>query len=107
MSRGGVALDEREAARRIREALAAGCGVTLTAHAWEELAADKLTVVDIRQALKTCRVVRRERDVRFGNWKYTVEGTSDERRIGVVVVIETDPDGLLVITVWEVKGRWH
>jgi hypothetical protein len=61
----------------------------------------------VRQALRTCRVVRREHDVRFGNWKYTVEGTSDERRIGVVVVIETDPDGLLVITVWEVKSRWR
>jgi hypothetical protein len=100
-------LDFANAARLIREALRSGARVDFTKHAYDELAADHLTVLDAQHALESCRVVRREHDLKFGNWKYTVEGRSDTRTIGVVLAIDTDPLGLTIITVWEVKGRWR
>ena len=107
MSESVIPLDLKQASRVIRQALLAGVRVEFTKHAYDEMAADDLTVLDVHRALASCRTVRRDRDPRFGDWKYTVEGTSDRKRIGVVTVIDTDPLGLTIITVWEVKSRWH
>ncbi len=107
MSDPAIPLDLKQAPRVIRQALHSGARVDFTKHAYDEMAADGLTVRDVHRALTSCRAIRRDRDVRSGDWKYTVEGASERKRIGVVTVIDTDPLGLTIITVWEVKGRWR
>jgi len=94
-------------AREIRNYANAGCEVTLTAHAREEMKADGVSLVDVMHVLRS-GVVRRppDRDVRSpasGN------GASRARVTGVtccvVVVIEVHPIRLRVVTVWEDKRR--
>jgi hypothetical protein len=79
MGGGSVALEVRAAARRIREILLAGAEVTFTDHALTEMAADHLTMVDVYQALRSCRVARREHDVRLatGSTRRRVRATTD------------------------------
>jgi hypothetical protein len=93
-------------AREIRDLVTAGCAVTLTTHAREAMADDAVSFVDVVHVLRS-GVVRRapDCDVRTGDWKVRVEGTSDERHLCVVVVVEADPVGVRVVTVWEVKRR--
>jgi hypothetical protein len=93
-------------AREIRNYANAGCGVTLTTHAREEMQADAVSLVDVMHVLRS-GVVRRapDVDVRTGDSKVRVEGTTDGRHLCVVVVVEVRPVRLRVVTVWEEKRR--
>src|SRR5262245_18838042 len=94
------------AAREIRNLVNAGCGVELTTHAREKMTAEGVSLVDVMHVLRS-GVVRRapDRDVRTGNEKFRVEGTSDDRRLCVVVVFEVYPVRLRVVTVWKDKRQ--
>ena len=76
-------------AREIRYLVTAGCAVTLTTHAREEMEADAVSLVDVMHVLRSGVVQRApDLDVRTGHWKVRVEGTSDECHLCVVVVVE-------------------
>jgi hypothetical protein len=93
-------------AHQIHDLVTAGCAITLTAHAREEMAADAVSLVDVVQVLRSGTVRQApDRDVRTGDWKVRVEGRCDDREIVVVVVPETARPELRVVTVWEGKRR--
>jgi hypothetical protein len=90
----------------IREAVESG-RVRFTRHAMEEMAKDRLTVVDMGAVLKGCAVTRvTRRDARSGSWVYEANGsTEDGKRVAMQLGV---PEGVeepmvSIVTVWGLK----
>lgn len=89
----------RELARR------RGLNLSLTKHARDEMHRDSLDVQDILRVLRTGAVINSEKDLKYEGEKWTVESrTDDDRIVDVVVTIQEEENGILVITVFEVKS---
>ena len=92
---------------RIREAVRDGRH-RFSQHALDELAADRLHVVDAESALLTGRLRRTEAESppeRPGP-RYTVLGQATDLRTEVIVVCRFEPaDQLLIITCYEPKNQ--
>jgi len=74
----------------------------MSAHAMEEMAEDRLDILDIEQALLSGRITSIERDDPRGT-KYVVEGTAVDRRTPVGVVGRfTSRSRYLIITVYKI-----
>jgi len=83
----------------IRERIHGGRYV-VTLHAEEEMDDDGLNVYDLEYIVLTGQIVRRQRDLETGRWKYRVRGrTVDDAEAEVVV--QVGPTGTIVfITVY-------
>ncbi|MBI2898142.1 MAG: DUF4258 domain-containing protein [Deltaproteobacteria bacterium] len=83
---------------RIREILVGGT-VTLTAHAWKEMAKDSMDMVDVVNVLRGGIVEPAEWE--NGEWRYRVH---TPRGLWVVVALPEDAeDELVVVTAWRAK----
>lgn len=85
---------------RIREKVRSGQYV-LTFHAIDEMIEERFLEEDFEHAVMTGRVVRRQKD-RLGRRKYTIEGTTQDRRLLRAVCRFSDTgESLVVITMYE------
>lgn len=75
--------------------------VVYTRHFRDELANDDLTMEDVLVVCRSGAIVRvPETDIRTGEWKYRIEGsTAEHRQIAVVFCIR--PGATVFITVFE------
>lgn len=87
----------------IREQVRGGCAISLTKHAREEMAADAITLDDVRIVLRGCKVIRRE--AAYNGWKYTAEGnTAHGESVSTTLRILLEAEtGLLIITAWKLR----
>jgi len=77
--------------------------MALTRHFRDELANDDLTMEDV---LSVCRsgavILEPEKDIKTGQWKYRIEGTTaDLRRVAIVFAFKSEL--AVFITVFEVN----
>jgi hypothetical protein len=87
---------------RIREKIRL-CQYDMSAHAMEEMAEDRLTILDVEEAVLSGQVVRVEKDDLRGT-KYVVVGTALDQQTPVGVVGRFASTGrYLIITVYEVS----
>ncbi len=85
--------------RRIRECVRTGRYV-MTVHGRQEMAADRLTLEEVREIIAVGRIVERQRDHRTSEWKYLIEGRTFDGRLATVVA-KLGPTGkVVVITVY-------
>jgi len=87
--------------KQIRHLVLERCYI-VTLHAYDEMAADDLTIWDVESALLNGKIVEQQRDRQTAEHKYRISGMSiDERRIDVIV--KFGPTGkLIVITVFAI-----
>ncbi len=72
----------------------------VTLHAYDEMAADDLTVWDVESAILTGKIVEKQKDARTKEWKYRVRGSSIDG-VPMEVVVKLGMTGKLVfITVY-------
>ncbi len=72
----------------------------MTVHADEEMEDDELSILDIEQVVLTGQIVERQRDRNTDEWKYLINGQTDES-INVMVVAKLSPtDTVVIITVY-------
>lgn len=75
----------------------------MTAHAMEEMAEDKLSIIDVEQAILNGRIVETETDDPRGT-KYTIEGMALDQLTPVGVVGRFTSTGrYLIITVYAIE----
>src|SRR5436853_5639084 len=76
----------------------------MSAHAMEEMAEDRLDIMDIEQAILNGRIARVEKDDPRGT-KYVIEGAAADQETPVGVVGRfTGDERYLMITVYEVTN---
>lgn len=74
----------------------------VTDHALEEMADDKLLLVDVETAILTGEIVREDKDDPRGT-VYVIEGSGTDRRIRIGVAARfTIRENVLIITVYEI-----
>ena len=72
----------------------------MTVHANEEMDDDALTILDVENGILFGEIVRRQRDLRTGEWKYLIRGpTPAEGEIAVVAKLGVTGT-LVIITVY-------
>ena len=72
----------------------------MTVHADEEMDDDSLSILDIEQVILTGEIVERQHDRNTGDWKYLINGQTDDN-ISVIVVAKLSPtDKVVIITVY-------
>jgi len=72
----------------------------MTIHADEEMDDDGLTILDVEQVILTGQIVERQRDRNTGDWKYLINGQTDDG-LDVIVVAKLSPtDRVVIITVY-------
>ncbi len=72
----------------------------MTVHADEEMDDDSLAILDIEQVILTGKIVERQHDRNTGDWKYLINGQTDDN-ISVIVVTKLSPtDKVVIITVY-------
>ena len=68
----------------------------LTLHAEEEKEADGLSILDVENCILEGKIVERQRDKQFSEWKYRISGRSISRH-EMEVIARFSPTGMLVI----------
>jgi len=72
----------------------------MTVHANDEMEDDKLTILDVENAVLTGVIIERQKDSAMGEWKYLCEGQS-QSGINIVVVGKISVvNKLVIITVY-------
>jgi uncharacterized DUF497 family protein len=72
----------------------------MTVHADEEMDDDGLSILDIEQVILTGQIIERQRDRKTGEWKYVINGQTDDQ-LNVMVVAKLSPtDMVVIITVY-------
>ena len=72
----------------------------MTLHAEEEMSDDNLTIFDIEHIILTGKIIERQKDNNFFEWKYIIEGLTLTRNTGTVVVKISVLNKLVIITVF-------
>lgn len=71
-----------------------------TIHADEEMDDDGLSILDIEQVILTGQIIERQRDRNTGDWKYLINGQTEDR-LNVIVEAKLSPtDMVVIITVY-------
>ncbi len=74
----------------------------MSAHAMEEMAEDRLDIIDIEMTVLSGRIIRIERDDPRGT-KYVIQGTATDQVTPVEIVGRfTDNGRYLIVTVYEI-----
>jgi hypothetical protein len=72
----------------------------MTIHADEEMDDDGLSILDVEQVILTGQIVERQRDRDSGEWKYLINGQTDDG-LTVTVVAKLGPtDTVVILTVY-------
>jgi hypothetical protein len=72
----------------------------MTIHADEEMDDDGLSIRDVEQVILTGQIVERQRDRDSGEWKYLINGQTDDN-LNVTAVAKLSPtDTVVIITVY-------
>jgi hypothetical protein len=72
----------------------------MTIHADEEMDDDNLTIFDVEQVMLRGQIIERQRDQHTGDWKYLIQGQTDDG-LNVIVVAKLSPtDTVVIITVY-------
>ena len=72
----------------------------MTVHADEEMDDDALSILDIEQVILTGQIIERQRDRKTDEWKYVINGQTDDQ-LHVMVVTKLSPtDKVVIITVY-------
>lgn len=72
----------------------------MTIHADEEMDDDGLSILDVEQVILTGLIVEQQRDRNTGDWKYLINGQTDDS-LNVIVVAKLSPtDTVVIITVY-------
>ena len=72
----------------------------VTVHADEEMDDDGLSILDVEQVILMGQIVERQRDQQTGEWKYVLNGQTDDQ-LNVIVVAKLSPtDTVVIITVY-------
>jgi len=72
----------------------------MTIHADEEIDNDGLTIFDVESVVLSGRIIERQKDQQYGEWKYLVKGEALNGE-NVVTVMKIGPTGKLIfITVY-------
>jgi hypothetical protein len=72
----------------------------MTIHADEEMDDDGLSILDIEQIILTGQIVERQRDRNTGDWKYLINGQTDDGLDAIVVARLSPTDTVVIITVY-------
>lgn len=72
----------------------------MTIHADEEMDDDGLSILDIEQVILTGQIIERQRDQKTGEWKYVVNGQTDDQLNVMVVTKLSSTDMVVIITVY-------
>jgi len=87
--------------RRIRSKISTG-SFDLTIHAVDEMAEDRLDILDVESAIFRGRIVKTARDA-LGRVRYTIHGiAADESGLVAIVGRFTESGRFLIITVYSV-----
>lgn len=72
----------------------------MTVHADEEMDDDNLSILDIEQVILTGQIVERQRDHDTSEWKYVINGQTNDG-LDVMVVAKLSPtDTVVIITMY-------
>ena len=72
----------------------------VTVHADEEMDDDGLSILDVEQVILMGQIVERQCDQQTGEWKYVLNGQTDDQ-LNVIVVAKLSPtDTVVIITVY-------
>lgn len=72
----------------------------MTIHADEEMDDDNLTIFDVEQVLLRGQIIERQRDQQTADWKYLIQGQTDDG-LNVIVVAKLSPtDTVVIITLY-------
>jgi uncharacterized DUF497 family protein len=72
----------------------------MTIHADEEMDDDGLSILDVEQVILAGQIAERQRDRDSGEWKYLINGQTDDG-LNVTVVTKLSPtDTVVIITVY-------
>ena len=98
-------LSKLDATKAIRDCVETG-RVRLTRHFRDELMMEELTVGAALHVIQHGYVFKEpEYDVKFGQWRYRMEGTEpDGKYVGIVFAFEETKDGVL-ITIFSIGVR--
>ena len=72
----------------------------VTIHADEEMDNDGLSIVDVEQVILTGQIVERQQDRHTQEWKYLIEGQTNDQLNVIVVVKLSTTDMVVIITVY-------
>jgi len=85
--------------RRVRDLILNGQYV-VTSHAYDEMAADDLTIWDVERAVLTGSVVERQKDARTAELKYRLRGDGVDD-VAMELILRIGPTGkVIIITVY-------
>ena len=68
----------------------------MTIHADEEMDNDGLSILEVEQVILTGQIVERQRDRDSGEWKYLINGQTDDG-LNITVVAKLSPTYTVVI----------
>jgi uncharacterized DUF497 family protein len=69
-------------------------------HADEEMDDDGLSILEVEQVILTGQIVERQRDRDSGEWKYLINGQTDDG-LNITVVAKLSPtDTVVILTVY-------
>ena len=72
----------------------------MTVHADEEMDDDGLSIIDVEHVMMTGQIVERQRDRHTGEWKYVLNGQTDDE-LNIMVVAKMSPtDTVVIITLY-------
>ena len=92
----------RHLIEKIRDAIRNG-DYDMTLHAYEEMAEDKLRIIDVESAVLNGKIVTKQKDDPLGT-KYVIQGNSSTKSTSIGVVGRFKETGaFLIITVYEIK----
>jgi uncharacterized DUF497 family protein len=72
----------------------------MTVHADEEMDDDGLSILDVEQVILTGQIVERQRGRNTGEWKYLINGQTDEGHNVMVVAKLSPTERVVIITVY-------
>ena len=68
----------------------------MTVHADDEMNDDGLSILDVEQVILNGAIIERQRDHHSGEWKYLINGQTEDL-LDVIVVVKLGPSQWLVI----------
>jgi Domain of unknown function (DUF4258) len=84
---------------QLKEFVRTNCYI-MTLHAEEEMDEDNLSIFDVEHALLTGKLLEKQKDEKYNEWKYLVHGQTIEGGY-ITVVVKISPTGkMVVITVF-------
>ena len=72
----------------------------MTVHADEEMDDDGLSIRDVEQVILSGEIVERQRDRHTSEWKYLIQGETDDGLTVIVVAKLSPTDRVVIITVY-------